>query len=55
MWAERITATALADQAVGYGIATPADLAAIAEGWRAWAAAPGAVFTVVHGEVLARV
>lgn len=55
MWAERITATALADQAVGYGIATPADLAAIADGWRAWAADPGAVFTVVHGEVLARV
>jgi SAM-dependent methyltransferase len=55
LWAERITATTLATQAVDYGIATPADLADIAAGWRSWAEAPDGVFTVVHGEILARV
>ncbi len=55
MWAERSTATNLAAQAVEYGVATDAELATIAAGWRAWAAEPGATFTVVHGEVLARV
>jgi ubiquinone/menaquinone biosynthesis C-methylase UbiE len=55
MWAERSTATNLAAQALEYGVAGEADLAAIAEGWQAWAADPGATFTVVHGEILARV
>jgi ubiquinone/menaquinone biosynthesis C-methylase UbiE len=54
-WAERSTATSLASQARDYGVATRDELAAIAEGWRAWAADPGATFTVVHGEILARV
>jgi ubiquinone/menaquinone biosynthesis C-methylase UbiE len=54
LWAERTTSTTLAAQAVEYGMATAAELAAVAEGWRAWAAAPGAVFTVLHGEILAR-
>jgi hypothetical protein len=55
MWAERSTATSLAAQAVAYGVATRDELATIAEGWQAWAADPGATFTVVHGEILARV
>ena len=55
MWAERSTATSLASQAVDYGVATRDELAAIAEGWHAWSADPGATFTVVHGEILARV
>ena len=55
MWADRITETDLARQAVDYGVATPAELAAIAEGWRAWAGDPAAVFTLVHGEIVARV
>jgi ubiquinone/menaquinone biosynthesis C-methylase UbiE len=55
MWAERSTATSLASQATDYGVATRDELATIAEGWRAWAADPGATFTVVHGEILARV
>ncbi len=54
-WVERSTATSLASHATGYGVATRDELAAIAEGWRAWAADPGATFTVVHGEILARV
>jgi hypothetical protein len=54
LWAERSTATTLATQAMDYGIASRDDLADIAAGWRAWAAAPDGVFVVVHGEVLAR-
>ncbi len=31
-----------------------ADLGRIAEGWRSWAAAPGAFFAVPHAEILCR-
>ncbi len=55
LWAERVVGTRFADQAVAYGLAMPADLAAIAAAWRAWAAADDAVFVVLHGELLARV
>jgi SAM-dependent methyltransferase len=53
-WAARVAGSTLADQAVAYGIATRDELAEVAAGWHAWAADPDAVFTVVHGEVLAR-
>jgi ubiquinone/menaquinone biosynthesis C-methylase UbiE len=53
LWAERIVGSSLAQQAVRYGVATPAELARIAEGWREWAAQPDGVFFVVHGELLA--
>lgn len=53
-WADRIVSSRLAEQAVAYGLATRAELEAMAAGWRAWAADPDAVFTVVHGEILAR-
>lgn len=55
LWAERITATALADQALAAGIATRPELEAMADAWRAWAAEPDGVFLVLHGEVLCRV
>ena len=54
-WAERITATAVATQAVQYGVATEDELVALGAGWRAWAADPAGVFTIVHGEVVARI
>jgi SAM-dependent methyltransferase len=54
-WAERITATTVAIQAVEYGVATADELAALGAGWRAWAADPDGVFTIVHGEILARI
>lgn len=54
LWAERVVASTLAEQAVAYGVATADELVEIAEGWRAWAAQPDAVFVVVHGELLAR-
>ncbi|HEX6447617.1 MAG TPA: class I SAM-dependent methyltransferase [Streptosporangiales bacterium] len=53
-WAERVTDSSLARQAVEYGFATTADLRRIADGWRAWNAAPDAWFAVLHGEILAR-
>ncbi len=54
MWADRVTSTALADQAVEYGLASPADLEEMAAGFRRWADEDDGVFIVVHGEVLAR-
>ena len=54
LWADRITISPLAEQAIAYGIAAPAELEDIARAWRAWAKAPDAWFAVLHGEVLAR-
>jgi SAM-dependent methyltransferase len=54
MWAERILHTAIAEQAIGYGLATYADLERIAAGWRSWSAAPDGWFAILHGEILCR-
>jgi SAM-dependent methyltransferase len=54
LWADRAVASAFAEQAVSYGVATQAELGEIAGGWRDWAARPDGVFVVVHGELLAR-
>jgi ubiquinone/menaquinone biosynthesis C-methylase UbiE len=53
-WSERTVASTFAEQAVRYGIATPAELAEIAAGWLEWSREPDAVFFVVHGELVAR-
>jgi ubiquinone/menaquinone biosynthesis C-methylase UbiE len=53
-WAERVEASAFAQQAVDYGLSNTAELASIAAAWRAWATRPGAFFAVIHVEVLAR-
>ena len=44
---------ALAARAQELGLATRDDLADLAAGWRAWAAAPNGWFAVLHGEILA--
>jgi len=54
LWADRVTESALAEQAVARGLATPHELAALAAAWRAWGAEPDAWFAVLHGELLAR-
>jgi hypothetical protein len=54
LWADRISISPLAEQAVGYGFADASELNDIAGAWRAWAQHPDAVFYVLHGEVLAR-
>ena len=53
-WAERVEHSTLAEQAVSYGLADAAELAAIAAGWRRWAEAADGFFAVLHAEVLAR-
>lgn len=53
LWAERVTRSSLAGKAVAGGVASEADLARIETGWREWAAAEDAWFSVLHGEVLA--
>ena len=54
LWADRVVESSLAEQAVGGGHATQADLERIADAWRAWASDPDAWFAVLHGEILAR-
>jgi SAM-dependent methyltransferase len=54
MWAERITESRIARQAVASGLATPADLRRIAAGWRAWTDAGDGWFAILHGEILCR-
>jgi hypothetical protein len=53
LWADRIVDSDLARQAVDRGLATAAELAVIADGWRAWAAHDDGWFSVLHGEILA--
>ncbi|MEJ3743537.1 methyltransferase domain-containing protein [Actinomycetes bacterium KLBMP 9797] len=53
-WAERVTGSALGERVAAAGFATPADLARVADGWRAWGAAEDGWFAVLHGEVLCR-
>lgn len=54
-WAGRATASSFAEQAVGYGLATPADLDDIAAAWLRWAAADDGWLGMLHGELLIRV
>ena len=54
LWAERTVASTFAEQAARYGIATEAELARVAQGWRDWSAQPDGVFVVLHGELIAR-
>lgn len=54
LWAERITSSAVADQALAAGLAERGDLEELAEGWRRWAASPEGWFAVLHGEVRCR-
>ena len=54
LWAERVTSSSFAEQALEYGLAAKAELDEIAAGWRRWGGSPDAVFIVVLGEILAR-
>lgn len=54
LWAERVTESDFAAQAVEYGLTDTAELQRIAEAWRRWAEAPDAFFMVPLGEILAR-
>jgi 2-polyprenyl-3-methyl-5-hydroxy-6-metoxy-1,4-benzoquinol methylase len=54
LWADRTVASTFAEQAIGYGIGTPEELAEVARGWRSWAEHNDGVFVVLHGEIIAR-
>ena len=54
-WAGRATASAFAEQALDYGLATREELRAIADAWLAWAAADDGWLGMLHGELLIRV
>jgi len=54
MWAERVVASAFAEQVLDRGFASVADLDDLAVGWREWAAEADAWFSVLHGEVICR-
>src|SRR5205085_4075116 len=52
LWAERMTSSAIANQARAEGLANDGELSDIAAAWRAWAAHPDGWFAVLHGEIL---
>jgi SAM-dependent methyltransferase len=54
LWADRVLASAFAEQAVEYELCTREELEAISDAWRRWSAAQDGVFIVVHAEILAR-
>jgi hypothetical protein len=54
MWADRVTGSDFADQAVSGGYARPEELDAMADAWRAWSIDADGWFASVHGEILCR-
>ena len=52
LWAERVTRSNFADQAVRLGLATRDDLDRLAAAWRRWAAAEDGWFLIPHSEIL---
>lgn len=55
LWSERIVRSALAQQLVSTGLATPDDLHRISSAWLRWACDPDAWFAIPHGEIICRV
>lgn len=51
-WAERVTQSSFAHQAVDRGLATEAGLTELSAAWRRWGGEPDAWFTILHGEIL---
>lgn len=54
MWADRILASTMAQQALESGAATRDDLQRISAGWHAWSQHEDGWFSLLHAEVLAR-
>lgn len=53
-WAERALESSFAAQAIETGVATLAELQAMAEGWRYWVQDPDGWFGMPHGEIIAQ-
>ncbi|HEV7452405.1 MAG TPA: methyltransferase domain-containing protein [Pseudonocardiaceae bacterium] len=54
LWAQRVTSSTLASQALDRHLAGREDLEDIADGWRQWAEQADGWFAVLHSEVLCR-
>lgn len=54
LWAERVIRSALAEQAISYGLSTRQELEEISNAWRRWAEHDDGVFVAVHAELIAR-
>jgi ubiquinone/menaquinone biosynthesis C-methylase UbiE len=52
LWADRVTSSRFAEQAVARGLSGRDELAQIAEAFRSWARDDDAWFAVLHGEIL---
>jgi ubiquinone/menaquinone biosynthesis C-methylase UbiE len=52
LWAQRVTNSTLAEQALDQHLATRADLDNMADSWRHWAEQDNGWFAVLHGEVV---
>jgi len=52
LWADRVTVSAFAKQAVREGRATGDELADLADAWRAWGAAEDGWLGMLHGELI---
>ncbi|KGM14386.1 class I SAM-dependent methyltransferase [Cellulomonas bogoriensis] len=55
LWAERVTSSEFARQALTHALADDVALEVVADGWRTWGAAPDGWFAVLHGWLLVRV
>jgi hypothetical protein len=53
-WAERLSRSDFAHQALERGLSDSAELAQLAQGWLRWGELSGAWFAVLHGEILCR-
>lgn len=53
LWAERMTGSAIAEQALAQSVASEEDLRRIAEAFRSWSEHPDGWFSILNGEILA--
>ncbi len=54
LWADRVTRSAFADEALAGGLTDRDELATIADAWRGWASSPDGWFVLTSGEIIAR-
>ena len=54
LWAERLTRSSFAHEALRQGLASPMDLERLAQAWRRWSSSDEGLFVVPHGEILCR-
>ncbi|KAH9851763.1 methyltransferase type 11 [Lenzites betulinus] len=55
VWADRTVSSHYADSALKHGVYTKEQLQGVAEVWRKWAAEEDGWFTLIHGELIAKV